>query len=173
MSEGLLFAPAPPSRLVRVMTWSSVIALVGGLVAVQVAAVHDPRAWWTLALVVGIVGGTFAGCWAYVPKGYLLTDEAVVILRQWVKPVVIPLAALRDARPISLPQRAVRLCGNGGLFMFAGLFSSKELGRFYMSARDLKRLVLLEGETIRSWVIAPEEVERFVEEVGQRLRRGQ
>ena len=170
MTEKLLFAPAPPGRTVRVMTVISLVALALCAATTALPMFFKPELWWIFVLEIGILVPVFIGCLAYIPVAYELNDEAVILYRKLAKPVVIPLAALRDVRPIELPKwKAARLCGNGGLFMFAGLFSTKELGRFYMSVRDRNRAVLLEGETIRSLVISPADVQRFVEETKQRL----
>ena len=170
MADKLLFAPAAPGRTVRLMTIISLAALILCAAATAIPMFFKPELWWIFVLEMGILGGVFVGCWAYVPVAYELSDEAVVIHRKRAQPVTIPLAALRDVRPTELPRwKTARLCGNGGLFMFAGLFSTKELGRFYMSVRDARRTVLLEGETIRSWVISPADVARFVEEATVRL----
>ena len=58
-------------------------------------------------------------------------------------------------------QGSIRV-GNGGLFVFAGMFWSKKLGWFRLAGNDiLGRCVLLELPD-RKWMITPDDPDAFV-----------
>jgi hypothetical protein len=73
-----------------------------------------------------------------------------------------PLHGLKEA--FSEPRAAagsIRVFGNGGMFVFAGLYWNRKLGRFRMLVTDLNRTVVLKLPNV-TLVISPENPEAFL-----------
>jgi Bacterial PH domain len=94
-------------------------------------------------------------------KGYYLTESAIVVVRPgWT--TVLPLAGLQSVTGNAEAMRAsVRLFGNGGLFVIAGLFWNRRLGRFRAFATDPSRAVIL-AYPDRKVVITPHDPQHFI-----------
>lgn len=78
----------------------------------------------------------------------------------------IDLAGLRAAwhDPAAM-SRSLRLFGNGGMFVIAGLFSNRKLGRYRAFATDPRRSVVLDfGD--RKIVVTPDRPEGLVSQLG-------
>ncbi|VGO17923.1 hypothetical protein PDESU_06525 [Pontiella desulfatans] len=61
---------------------------------------------------------------------------------------------------------SIRLCGNGGLFSFTGLYRNKKLGNYRVFVNDLNRAVVLRFSK-RTTVVTPDDPAAFVERVKQ------
>ena len=174
MPETLSFAPAEPDSRCRSLVWVVPCGVAAACVFAVALSCLGSGVWpFALAALVAsalVITTPLVIFRAYVPVAYQIGDDAVIIQRKWARPVVLPLAALRDARAVGRAWFML-LCANPGILVVCGLCWNRSLGCFYVSARNMDRLVALEGETIRSWVISPAEVDEFVEEVNSRIGR--
>lgn len=107
----------------------------------------------------------------FIVRGYAVTDEKLIIQRPgW--GTTFPLAGLQSVEvcPHAL-KGAIRLCGNGGLFSFTGLYRTKKLGSFRAFVNDWNKTVVLRFPK-RTIVVSPADPEAFVaaikEQTGKR-----
>ena len=104
-------------------------------------------------------------------SGYTLTPDALHINRYWWKSV-ISLAALQHAeyKPRAM-ARSLRLFGNGGLFVVAGLFRKREFGiyRAFVSNQENTVVLYFSDRTI---VVSPDRPEDFTTALNQRQPEG-
>lgn len=103
--------------------------------------------------------------WALSPTGFTV-EAGVVRVERPVRPLEIPLRDIREvaALPDGAMGGVIKTFGSSGAFGHFGWFWSRRLGRFRMYATRSKRLVrIVAGE--RTFVLSPEPVDRFVEEV--------
>jgi hypothetical protein len=104
---------------------------------------------------------------AFVPLGYAVTDEAVVIRRP-IRSIRIPLTRVSEARRIEL-TRIVRVFGVGGFFGAWGRFTSTQLDSFraYVTQRgNLICLHLKDGDPV---VLSPDDPDGMVAEIQRRV----
>ncbi len=97
---------------------------------------------WFLAAVLPLL--LLVGSALFTVRGYRLEPDRLLVERLlW--STEIGLQGLRGARhdPEAM-KRSLRLFGNGGLFVIAGLFSNKKLGRYRAFATDPKNSVVLD-----------------------------
>jgi len=97
----------------------------------------------------------------FVIRGYSLQGGELIVHRlAW--DTRFSLHGLKEAAfAPGAASRSIRLFGNGGLFVFAGLYWNRNLGRFRMLVTDLNRTVVLKLPD-RTLVISPEDPEEFV-----------
>jgi Bacterial PH domain len=111
------------------------------------------------------------GAYLWGPRGYELTATSLVVHRP-IGDVDIPLSTMRGARLI---DRFMGLSlktfpgGNSGLFGMYGTFYNSELGHFHMYSQRASKLVVIET-TGRPIVISPDDRDRFVSDLQERLR---
>ena len=103
----------------------------------------------------------------FIVRGYAVSDDMLIIRRLgW--ETRFPLADLKsvDVSP-NVMRGAIRLCGNGGIFSFTGLYRNKALGNFRSFANDGGKTVVLRfaKQTI---VVSPDNPEKFVETIRPR-----
>jgi len=123
-----------------------------------------------LAAALVLVGSLFALIWGLAPVAAQVTREAVRVERRWAPAIELPLAGVRDAE-IMAPQYGRRWWRtNGTAFgqVRYGRFASRELGPFRLFAWRSGPYVLLETDEGRV-VLTPNEPERFVAEVRERM----
>ena len=117
-----------------------------------------------------VVGSLFAWMWGFSPVAARVTAEAVRVERRWAPAVELPLSEVRAAEVLA-PQYGRRWWRTGGTAMGRtryGRFASRELGRFRLWAWRYGPYVLLETDEGRV-VLTPDDPERFVAEVRERL----
>jgi hypothetical protein len=107
---------------------------------------------------------TPAATWALAPRGFSIEGDAVRVLRNGWRPIVLPLRSIESAGP--LPKEGFRgvrrLMGCAGMFGYYGLFWSRSLGRFRLYATRRQELVLIRaGGT--TYLLAPDRPGRFLE----------
>jgi PH (Pleckstrin Homology) domain-containing protein len=122
----------------------------------------DPRLLLLGPVVFLLVG---AISWSLSPRGFTV-EAGVVRVERPLRPVEIPLREVREVNV--LPEGGMRgvlkTFGSSGAFGHVGWFWSRRLGAFRMYATRSKRLVrLVAGK--RTFVLSPEPLDRFVEEV--------
>ncbi len=157
--NSLYFPAAPMSALVRgatVLTYALMVVILGfGLFS-------GPRelAVWSLAMVVMPLGFMAFGP-LFMIGGYTLEDARLRVHRLgWSSS--IDLADLQNihADPEAM-KRSWRICGNGGLFCYAGYFRSGKLGNFRPFVTDPKCSVVLRTAQ-KIYIVSPEDPERFL-----------
>jgi hypothetical protein len=130
-----------------------------------------PRRFWVrivalLAAVPAIAAAIVVGSFAWAPDGVTVDAEAVRIHRLWAGPVEIPLAGVRDARPVTRDlvagmRKVAGFTGPGG-YAF-GKFRSPGLGEFRLYVWNRGRWVVLDTDAGR--VVLSTGDERFLEQV--------
>ncbi len=100
-------------------------------------------------------------CYLYVPKGYVITQDAIIIKRPWNNNITIPISKVKKIwRDPAAFKRTIRVCGNGGLFGSVGWFHSKTLGDFRAYITDMSKAVIIDaGER---FVVSPDDPDRFM-----------
>lgn len=154
----------------RTLIWLSVgvTLILIGVSALAARNVRPAGSWVYLCAVLGPILVVLLSA-LFTVRGYEI-DGALLRVRRLVWNTVLSLDGLRAAEANSLAmKRSLRLFGNGGLFSFSGLFSSKELGRYRAYVTDPARSVVLKfgDQTI---VVSPEEPEVFARQLRE-LRR--
>ncbi len=117
----------------------------------------------TLATAVG--AAIILGALAYSPRGYEVRDRSIFV-RRFIGSVRIPLDSVREAR-IAAPGElsgALRLCGNGGLFGYYGLFRTSRLGKCWWYLTNTSKVVVVVAED-RTTLFSPDEPERFLDAI--------
>ncbi len=149
---------APWGGLLKLTTSLSVLILAG--IPILTLVLAPPLSGITLiALVVLPLLVLFAGL-LFMVRGYRVTADHLTILRPgW--STDIPLAELHGAAvdPQAM-KRSFRIFGNGGMFVFAGRFHNRHLGRYRAFATDPKLSVVLRF-TDRMIVVTPDHPDRF------------
>ncbi|VGO21707.1 PH domain-containing protein [Pontiella sulfatireligans] len=100
----------------------------------------------------------------FIIRGYKVSDGVLIIKRLgW--ETRFPLDSLRSVAVVPNALRgSIRLCGNGGLFVFAGLYRNKALGKFRAFVNDLNKTVVL-CFAERTIVVSPDDPVAFVQAV--------
>ncbi len=153
---------APWAKLLRMssgLTTALLLVVAGVLVATL------SRYGLLISLSAAALPLAILGCSALsIVRGYVLTESAVLVLRPgWT--TELPLAGLQSVAGNAEALRAsIRLFGNGGLFVVAGLFWNRRLGRFRAFATDPSRAVILTYPT-RKVVITPHDPQQFIYKV--------
>ena len=113
------------------------------------------------------VGGLLAvllGCLPFVIRGYVITDEGILIRRLWWN-TVLPRDSLVSAEVVpNAMSRSLRTCGNGGLFSFTGFYWNKQIGHYKAYVNDLNRTVVVRTKK-RTAVLSPDDPQAFVDAV--------
>lgn len=155
---------APWGRLLKGMSIGviilfAVIAISDGFI---LHAVKVPSWVWpsTAALFLVILLGALP----FVIRGYVVTDEGILIKRLWWN-TVLPCDTIVSAEVVpNAMRKSIRTCGNGGLFSFTGFYWSKQLGHYKAYVNDLNRTVVVRTKK-RTAVVSPDDPDAFVEAV--------
>ena len=106
--------------------------------------------------------------YAYSPRGYMISEDALVVKRL-IGNVRVPLAAIREIRAGTPDdfKSCARLAGSGGLFGYYGLFRTAGLGKcsWYMTNRSNSVIVTTPNKTL---VLSPDDLQGFIAAVGVR-----
>jgi hypothetical protein len=150
---------APWGRLLRISSIAVTVLMV------SVAAIGQkalPRHLLvSRSLTFGLPLLVLVGAAPFVVLGYRLEGHKLIVQRGgW--NTEIPLRGLISAQADPEAMRSsIRLFGNGGLYVIAGWFWNKKLGRFRAYANDPNRAVVLRLID-RTIVVTPDEPDRFV-----------
>ena len=155
---------APWGKALRVISVLSSILLVASSCIVLLTLNLSPALNIAIAATPLII---LTACAACIILGYETTHDSLLIKRPgWT--TRIPLTGLRAAEidPAALTG-SIRLCGNGGIFSFTGLYWSKKLGRFRAYVTDLNRSIVLKFAD-RTIVISPDAPADFLADLRNR-----
>jgi hypothetical protein len=105
---------------------------------------------------------TICFAYAYSPRGYTLSGQAILI-RRLIGNIHVPLADIREIRMGTAEDftGCLRLWGNGGLFGYYGLFQTSKLGKCHWYVTNRSRPVIVVTQT-RILVLSPDDVAGFV-----------
>jgi hypothetical protein len=109
-------------------------------------------------------------CALFMIRGYAISDESVIIQRVfWSNriPCSEVVNAYVDANAM---KGAMRICGNGGFFTFAGFYRSQALGSFRAFVTDLRCPVVLTTNK-KTYVLSPSDPEAFVKDLALKPKR--
>jgi hypothetical protein len=103
----------------------------------------------------------------FMVRGYVVSENELVIKRLgWATKF-----SLDDLQSLEVDPRAmkssIRLCANGGVFSFSGLYRNKALGNYRVFVNDLNRTVVLRFPK-RTIVVSPGDPSAFVKAVEKR-----
>jgi hypothetical protein len=131
---------APWSRLLQGVSVGATMLLLGVVVMVWVTV---PSPAWTRWLILGSTLLILTGCLLFTVRAYRIEGRTLLVKRLfwWTR---ISLEGLREVMvDPEVMSRALRICGNGGLFSFSGWYWSKRSGRFRAYVTDHRRTVVL------------------------------
>lgn len=101
----------------------------------------------------------------FSPRAYVLTATGVLIKRP-LNSIFISYSSIASVRMVmEKPIWGIRLWGSGGLYGFIGLFHYKNLGRVWMYATDLSKMVLIETHQGAKYIISPSDPTSFIEKI--------
>lgn len=138
----------------------AVWALSTGFVAWAIATTPDlaVRLMVAVTALPALAAVPLIGLWS--PRGYQLDEAGLRILRR-AGDAVVPLRAIREARPLDDGLRLRRVFGVGGLFGWYGAFSAAGLGRLTLHATRVSgRVALLTDQG--TLVVTPDEPAAFL-----------
>ncbi len=104
--------------------------------------------------------------YAYSPRGYKLSGQAIVIKRL-IGDIRVPLAEIREIRagtPADFTG-CLRLWGSGGFFGYYGTFQTSKLGTCYWYVTNRSKPVIVATQT-RVLVLSPDDVAGFLAAAG-------
>jgi hypothetical protein len=135
---------------------TKIISALVCLFLLAVMAYTHSLIFFTIALLLILVS------FAYSPRGYVLSDRAILVQRLAGHPR-IALDDVREARRATPDdfRRSIRLRGSGGLFGYYGLFRSAKLGKFtaYVTNRN-NRVVVITGS--KTAIFSPDDADGFL-----------
>ena len=152
--------------LITSTTVVMILLLSGILLTLKMCMVHNPVIRFLGISIEASMVGMVIISYLLSPLGYTVDNANLTVVRR-LKPVVIPLAGISKMEPSTgkLLDDSIRLMGNHGLWGCYGKYHNSKLGTYYLYARNLKNLVLLEGE--KKYVIAPERPQEFLQALNQ------
>ncbi len=164
MITGTTVFRAPWSASLKVLTTISVAVLAG--VAMLFATVF-PRhllGGAPFILTMLFVLTTLLGSALFIVRGYEV-ESGSLLIRRLLWSTAVPLSELQEAwsDPAAMAQ-SLRLFGNGGLFVFAGLFWNRKLGKYRAFATLPRNSVVLKFPR-RAVVVTPENPAQFLQVV--------
>lgn len=160
-SEGaaVIFPAARMDAVTARITRFAIFMVVGVTVAAVILALvgRHVLGWAPVVLIVVAGGAAFLFCGAYAPRSYELSGEELIVHRRW--PIAPAHVALKDIervrRPTMIEQslkslgfrpHTVRLFGAGGFICNVGWFWTRGEGTYWISTRNIEKLVMLEGK---------------------------
>jgi len=151
---------APWSPSLRWVTLLGCAVLSGTAVAVWVVVPpKDFLARGTVSIVSLLL---IAGTSLFTIRGYRLEGRQLLVDRLlWSTRISLEGLHTAEIAPDAM-RRSIRLCGNGGLFAFAGWFRNQRLGTYRAFATDPARSVILRLPH-RRIVVTPDDPKRFAE----------
>ncbi len=89
----------------------------------------------------------------FSPTRIIVTDSDLII-KFSLRNKVIPLADIESAVPYQRTMNFVRTFGSGGYYGWWGRFRNQELGKFFVYATNLRRLILITTRSGRKYLIS-------------------
>lgn len=134
------------------------IALTGAVITVAVALAL--AAWLTLN-------------YAVQPIAYVITRDALVVRRRWIRSMRIPFKQIAGVSPAgalaNVPRFGLRRSFNAGVFGYQGPFHLDPYGKVFFAATNRERLVAVARYDVPSLIISPARPREFVETLREAL----
>ena len=155
---------APWGRLLK-GTSIFVIVLFAAIIASDSFILRATRvASWVHPATVGGLLAVLLGCLPFVIRGYIITDEGILIRRLWWD-TVLPKKNIISVEVVpNAMSKSLRTCGNGGLFSFTGFYWNKQIGHYRAYVNDLNRTVVVRTKK-RTAVLSPDDPQAFADAV--------
>lgn len=119
---------------------------------------------WMWPTSAGLMIAILLICLPFVIRGYVVTDEGILIRRLWWN-TVLPRDTLVSAEVVpNAMSKSLRTCGNGGLFSFTGFYWNKQIGHYKAYVNDLNCTVVVRTKK-RTAVLSPDDPKAFVDAV--------
>ena len=156
---------APWSTTLRWVTLLGCGVLIGAAITMWVVPSRTHLAARGAGTVASLL--LIAGTALFTIRGYRLEGRHLLVDRLlWSTPIPLDGLVAAEVAP-DVMQRSTRLCGNGGLFAFAGWFRNRRLGTYRAFATDPSRSVVLRFPN-RRIVVTPDDPQRFAEALASR-----
>lgn len=154
---------APWSTLLKGVTAFAVAILMAvGIVFLTVFPRQMDAGRLPFALAMAGIFSSLLGSALFVVRGYEL-EPNVLLIRRLFWSTRIPLDNLANAwADPAATKGSLRLFGNGGLFVFAGLFTNRKLGRYRAFATEPRNAVVLRFPD-RTVVVTPDRPSQFLQ----------
>lgn len=153
---------APWSRALRWITSLACLLLAG----ITLVGLAWPRGGLETLLLVALPPLVLAAGLLFMVRGYRIEGRELLVLRP-LGATRVDLSGLRTASADPQAMRgSIRLFGIGGLFVWAGWFRNRALGRYRVWATDPARAVVLRFEK-RVVVVTPDDPARFLARLPQ------
>lgn len=148
-------------RVLKVMSALGLVILLGASFAAAKAIVPCGFALVLGTVVACVPAAILLGALLFVVRGYEVEPSRLGIQRLlWC--TEIPLAGLIEVRNIPDGMKcSVRICGNGGLFSFTGIYHNSRIGRYRAFVTDPRKCVALFLPK-RVVVLSPEDPVAFI-----------
>jgi len=98
----------------------------------------------------------------FSPTRIILTDSNLII-KFSLRSKAIPLTEIKSAVPYQRTMNFVRTFGSGGYYGWWGRFRNQELGRFFVYATNLRRLILITTDSGRKYLISCSDPASFLD----------
>jgi hypothetical protein len=154
----------PPQQFTFAAPWSGVLRLVSIASTVLLLTVAGLTSrfleGWNNFLLASVLG-LLIGCALFTIRGYHIERRTLLVKRLFWS-TDIPLAHLESVTcdPEAM-KGSIRLCGNGGLYSFSGLFRNKRLGNYRAFVTAPKNAVVLRFRDKNPIVVSPSDPAAF------------
>jgi hypothetical protein len=155
----VIFPAAPMDAVTERMTSFAVFVSAAAAVLLTAVAVASANAleWIPVVLLVAAAGAAFLFCYNYAPRSYELADEWLMVHRsRLIRPAHVSLREIQTARRPTIIEQSLKnlhtrpltvaLMGGGGFLCLVGWYWTKGEGIYWISTRNIEKLVMLEGE---------------------------
>lgn len=101
--------------------------------------------------------------WGFHPQYYVLRPDGIVVKRPF-GDLVIPLSEIEDALPLTKEDLgfSIRLWACGGLFGHFGLYSSKNIGQYYMWSTNTDSMAMIRRKNKKPVIVSPSDRDEFI-----------
>jgi hypothetical protein len=155
---------APWSTSLKILTVLSIAILASVCVAFAVLFPRHAAAGIPFLFAMFAVVASFCGSALFMVRGYEV-EAGDLLIRRLLWTTRLPLEDLTAAWADPAAMRgSIRLFGNGGLFVFAGLFTNRKLGRYRAFATQPQHSVVLRFSH-RTVVVTPDRPHDFLQTV--------
>lgn len=140
------------------------ILIVVGMFALIICIDRWPQ-WRVLFIIVlALTFATTVAAAFLSPTRIILTDTDLII-KFALRNKIIPISEIQSAAPYQRTMNFVRTLGSGGYYGWWGWFHNQELGRFFVYAANLQRLILITTTSGRKYLISCSDPATFLDKL--------
>jgi hypothetical protein len=170
----LIFEAAPLDQYALRLTTG--LAYLGGLLMLPLLFAYLANLRWEgllipVALAVAVALFLLL-TYAFQPRRYELTSDALLVRRRLWRPMRVPLDIVSGASLASnladVPARGLRFAFNAGIFGYQGPFRLAPYGEVFFLATNRARLVAVARQGRTSLILSPTSPRAFVEALNER-----